>query len=246
MKSSRSKIQSSAAGRLLLIAAVLVGLLGLMPAIVTPAEAVGPPPPYYPFGPQANVPVASLVGWQVCWSGLYGASTPSLATIQNQCSGDYLLLAGRPVGSLTITVLAAGPRADVLFDTGGSGSPTRDTPHVANGVGWYYNANWSWGYARAGDPIQRYSCDVQSANANLRLCWHTGGGMINSGYRAGANFLNGNNGWDRLIYQPVAVLDNLAPTAAPTQSPAANGSGLEQQQRNRQLELDGQRQRNGN
>lgn len=195
-------------------------------AQVSPAEAVGSPPTYYPFGPQANVPESSLVGWQLCYRAFYNTFSPSLATIQTACNGDYLLLAGRPVGSTTFTVVAAGPRADVLFDTGGSSSSTRNVPHNANGTGWYYNASWSWGYAKAGDPINRVSCDVESINGTLRLCWHTGNGNINGGYRAGTTAgLNSSTAWERFIYQPVAVVDTIAPTASPTQSPAANGAG---------------------
>jgi hypothetical protein len=36
-------------------------------------------------------------------------------------------------------------------------------------------------------------------NANLRLCYHTGGNNINSGYRCGTNELNGNAAWERVI-----------------------------------------------
>ena len=43
------------------------------------------------------------------------------------------------------TVAAHAPRTDVLFDTG-----TGNVPHDANGVGWYYNGNWSWGFAPQG------------------------------------------------------------------------------------------------
>jgi len=41
----------------------------------------------------------------------------------------------------------------VLFDTRES-----DIPHDANGVGWYYGDNESWGFAKQGDAITRSSC----------------------------------------------------------------------------------------
>jgi hypothetical protein len=33
------------------------------------------------------------------------------------------------------------------------------------------------------------------------MCWHTGGQTINSGYRCGANDLNGNSQWERAVFQ---------------------------------------------
>jgi hypothetical protein len=32
------------------------------------------------------------------------------------------------------------------------------------------------------------------------MCWHTGAGNMNSGYRCGNSFLNGNTGWERVVY----------------------------------------------
>jgi len=86
--------------------------------------------------------------------------------------------------------------SDVTFDTG-----TGNTPHNANGVGWYYNDSYSWGFARQGDPISRSTCDIEGGNPESRLCWHTGGGNINGGWRCGsATDLNGSNAYERLIF----------------------------------------------
>ena len=102
-------------------------------------------------------------------------------------------------------MLAAAPRADVLFDTGQS-----NTPHDANGSGWYFNDNYSWGFAKQGDPIGRDSCDVEASadgdptgpNPDLRLCWHTDNGFLAGGYRAGAVIqLNSSMAYTRYIYQ---------------------------------------------
>jgi hypothetical protein len=181
-------------------------LLALLVAAPMPAHAAGPPA-YYPFGPQANVLASQLVGWELCWSSPYGSSGTPTATILADCDGDYLLLGGKPVGSNVFDVVAAGPRADVLFDTG-----TGNTPHDANGVGWYFSDSYSWGYALAGDPINRSSCDIAGTayspgpNGDLRLCWHTGGGAIQGGWRSGVNIeLNGSFSFERFIYQPAAV-----------------------------------------
>ena len=163
---------------------------------------------YYPSGPRSFVDKSQLEGWDPCFSGFYGGSE-SLGTVLTQCDGDPLLLAGGPTGSETLTVLAAAPRADVLFDTG-----TSDTPHNAHGSGWYFNSSWSWGFAKRGDPIDRAECDVlDTPNADLRLCWHTSSGSLAGGYRAGAvEDLNGSEAYTRYVYQAAT---NLALKAKP-------------------------------
>jgi hypothetical protein len=172
----------------------------LLAAAATPALAA-----YYPSGPQTFVDKSRLDGWQLCFSDLY-ADTHSLNGILSQCSGDPLMLAGGLNGSQTLTVLAAAPRADVLFDTG-----TSNTPHDANGSGWYFNDDWSWGFAKQGDPIERAECDdLDGPNPDLRLCWHTidGGGFLEPGYRAGATQgLNDSTDYARYIYQPIPDLN---------------------------------------
>jgi hypothetical protein len=160
---------------------------------------------YYPAGPQTNVDKGQLVGWQQCFSDLYGDDNSLLSDIRGQCDKGLLLLAGGPTGSSTLTVLAAAPRADVLFDTGES-----NTPHDANGSGWYFNENFSWGFAKQGDPILRDSCDVAASddgdpngpNPDLRLCWHTDAAFLDGGYRAGAVVgLNSSTDYARYIYE---------------------------------------------
>jgi hypothetical protein len=110
----------------------------------------------------------------------------------------------RQLGSSTLLVAAWAPRSDVLFDTG-----TGNVPHNANNVGWYYNSSYSWGFAPQGDVITRNSCDTTAssfdgfsgADPTKRLCWHTGGGLINGGWRCGSNdSLNGNPSYERLVY----------------------------------------------
>lgn len=151
---------------------------------------------YLPTGVQTNVPESSLVDWTKCFTGSYATSGTSLAmAVLSQCSKSNLMLACRATGSPTLSVLAWAPRADVLFDTG-----TSNTPHDANGVGWYYSSNRSWGFAKQGDAIDRNSCDTGSTNPELRICWHTSSGNLNSGWRCGAS-TNAGAAFERLIYE---------------------------------------------
>ncbi|HET8723674.1 MAG TPA: hypothetical protein VFM53_05665, partial [Anaeromyxobacteraceae bacterium] len=138
-----------------------------------------------------------------------------LSTITSQCNKAKLMLACRPVATPdTLTLLAWAPRADVLFDTG-----TGNVPHLANGSSWYFNGSSSWGFAPAGAVIDRYTCDVAGGNPGWgppydappytldstspgRLCWHTGGQFINTGWRCGAAvWLNSDPNWVRVVYQ---------------------------------------------
>jgi hypothetical protein len=182
-------------------------LAALCAAAVFAAPAVAVPG-YYPAGPRTEVPKSQLEGWQLCFSGLYN-QTASLATVLAACDGSHLMLAAGPTGGSTLTVLAAAPRADVIFDTG-----TGNTPHDANGSGWYYNGSFSWGFAKQGDPIDRSPCDTQSTNPELRLCWHTSGGQLTGGWRAGANTgLNSSTAFTRYIYQPALTTATATPAS---------------------------------
>ena len=148
-------------------------------------------------GPQTNVPIASLSGWTQCYIDNYANSSTTLAAIQAQCNQANLLLGCRVTGSNTLLVAAHAPRTDVLFDTG-----TTNTPHNANGSGWYYNNSYSWGFALQGDALSRSSCDTGNTNPERRLCWHTGGGNINGGWRCGTNTgLNASVAYERIVYQ---------------------------------------------
>jgi cysteine-rich repeat protein len=154
-------------------------------------------------GVQTNLPIATLSGWNLCYTDTYANSGTSLASILATCDEARLLMGCRTTGSPTLLVAANAPRADVTFDTG-----TSNTPHDANGVGWYFNSSYSWGFALQGDPIDRYSCDVMASsfqggpNPAQRLCWHTNGGGIDSGWRCGANdSLNFDPGFERLIFE---------------------------------------------
>jgi hypothetical protein len=177
-----------------LAAAMAAAMLTLVGA--PSATAVSAPPAYYPSGPQTDVPAATVTagGWTPCYTDEYAddlhAALPGLLTA---CTGKYLLLAGRATGSDTLSLLAAAPRSDVLFDTGGS-----SVTHTANGSGWYFHDGQAWGFANQGDPVDLSACDILSGP--LRLCWHLLPGF--GGYRIGdTTSLNNSTAYERVVYQ---------------------------------------------
>jgi hypothetical protein len=118
-----------------------------------------------------------------------------VAQAVSDCGGDLMMLAavrvddaGSPLANLSL--LAWATKADVMFNTGAS-----DVTHLANGAEWYFSANWSWGFAPGGATVERDSCDLAAdgdvhavdASTPYRLCWHTGGGNMNGGWRVGGD-----------------------------------------------------------
>jgi len=153
-------------------------------------------------GVQTNLSLNQLGGWTLCYKDLYGNSGTALATILNGCKGSNLLLACRQAAQPNTLLLAAeAPRADVTFETGGGMCTNNQMVHQANGVGWYYDASWSWGFVKGGDTANLCSCDTANTDPGERLCWHTGGMNINGGYRCGSTTgLNGDMTYERLIF----------------------------------------------
>ena len=137
--------------------------------------------------------------WTQCYSGTYADDLTSsvVSTILAQCNKGKLLLACKPVANSVYTLAAMGLRDDVLYDCGTSSTCT----NVANGVGWYFNDDWSWGFVSGGDEVDRNSCDTETANETARLCWHTGAGGGGGGYRCGSTIgLNSATTWERAIW----------------------------------------------
>lgn len=154
---------------------------------------------YWASGVQQNVPAANLKGWTQCYSATYDDKS-SLSTVLANCDKAKLLMACRPVGSASFTLLAMAPRVDVLYECG----QTLDCTKQSNGVGWYYNNSSSWGFAPGGQSVNRNSCDYNAGGQilpELRLCWHTSGGAFDTGYRCGDNDLNFSTTWERVVYE---------------------------------------------
>jgi hypothetical protein len=151
---------------------------------------------YEPVGPQQNVPITALRGWSLCYSDTYNVAIQAqLPNIQTACDGAKIMLACKPhANTTTISLLAWGNRSDVFFDTGAGANQG----HTAGPVVWYYNGNFSWGFATAGDALNLNTCDTHPGTD--RLCWHTS--PPDGGYRCGdTTNLNSDASWDRLIYE---------------------------------------------
>jgi hypothetical protein len=105
------------------------------------------------------------------------------------------MMACRPVGADRFTLAAEGAFGEVFRAVG----PAADAAHAHNGVNWYYDAASSWGFAPGDQAVNRSRCDFGGELPEQRLCWHTGGGVVQSGFRCGDNRLNGNDAWERVI-----------------------------------------------
>ena len=105
------------------------------------------------------------------------------------------MLGCRPIGNASLSVAAMGLRANVLYNCSTDQSGTK----VANGVGWYFSDNYSWGFVNNNDTAQRGQCDV-SNSSDYRLCWHTLSNGV-GGYRCGKiTGLNSDTTYERVIY----------------------------------------------
>jgi hypothetical protein len=115
---------------------------------------------FLPFsGVQQNYAVNSLSsGWSSCYNGTYDElwNSTIVQNILNTCNKSKLLMGCRRTSSGILLLAAAGRREDVLFDCG---SLTKCV-HVANGVGWYFSDNFSWGFVAGGDSVNRNECDA--------------------------------------------------------------------------------------
>lgn len=155
-------------------------------------------------GVAKDVPLDDLDGWTQCYVGGYDDKVTSFASILAQCDKANLMLACRPANSATLTIAAHAPRSDVTFPTGGKSA--KDAVHVANGVGWYHDGSWSWGFAPEGDPVYQDACDniassfVPGVDGDKRLCWHTWNDGLDEGWRCGTSEDLFDGTWERLVF----------------------------------------------
>ncbi|PCC75754.1 hypothetical protein SAMN02745121_00295 [Nannocystis exedens] len=151
---------------------------------------------YSAVGPQVNVPVAAVVGWQVCYQDTFGTTGQAVSAIVEQCTKAQLMLACREAGSSTYKMLAHAPRTAVLQVTEAVQFPALTS---ANGSDWYFNEDWSWGFIVSGGFVSLNRCD--GGNTDNGLCWPTVLGELRDGYRCGAATGLVDGTWERLLLQ---------------------------------------------
>lgn len=143
-----------------------------------------------------DVPVADLTGWTQCYRTTFADYNAHPENMVAACTGANIMLACQQQGSTTLRVAAHATRAEVFRNTG----DRNNVVHTANGVDWYFSYNYSMGFAPVGEGVSRNSADTRNFNNNNRMSWHTNDSYT-PGYRCGNVYLNGNSGWDKVIYQ---------------------------------------------
>jgi hypothetical protein len=156
-------------------------------------ETEGRAPPPGPIrGVVENLPPEALADWTLCHLDTYADDLVSLDDLRAACGGAEILMGCRPTGQDNLTIAAAGPRADVFFETG----PGRADTHVANGAQFYFDGSTSLGFAPEGVGVDRAPCDVRElpdgpaadpdlGTGSLRMCWGARDGHLDIGARCG-------------------------------------------------------------
>lgn len=146
-----------------------------------------------------DVLVDKLFGWELCWSGDYGAGD-LVSDVTDACDGDHLMMACRMKGSDTLTVAAHAPREDVLWPIAyGEGER-----HAANGVNWYWAPDWNIeGFSPGDDPS---GCDPNGDGIQPdHVCWLNADDeplTFQVGARCGLNDINSDEAalWERVMF----------------------------------------------
>ena len=167
---------------------------------------------YYPEGPQLNVSVETVQsgGWELCFSDEFDDFGTPVQNMLNQCTGEYILLAGKYNNQADIAVLAAG-EASAVFQI----QTVYNQKTLNNGTYFYFfpdkvreidsfRESHSIGFSLSEDTLIN-SCDIRSAEADYRLCRHIDGdagqGYFDRGHRIGTNRSNNNLQATFQVYQ---------------------------------------------
>ncbi|MFN3202856.1 MAG: MopE-related protein, partial [Bradymonadia bacterium] len=161
-------------------------------------------------GVQNDLVVAEVVagGFDLCWNepyeeaqtGIFGANeVTQLPGVLQRCEGEVLMMACRRLDAETLSVAAMGERDEILEVTPFA---TRVPNNIHNGVNWYFNNDFYWGFAPAGARIDAFSCDrVFDEQSGQRICWYTSNDTVRPGYRCGDEVVNASGLWERMIFQ---------------------------------------------
>ena len=116
-------------------------------------------------------------GWVQCYSGEYNVDQGAefAENVKRDCGvGDYVMYGCRPIGDTVWQLVGYGHSDAAFTDTG----KTTDvvTPD-GDGIEWYYNGDYSMGFAPGGELVNKGGCDNYAWGAGNRLCWHTYNGF---------------------------------------------------------------------
>ena len=160
----------------------------------TPVPTFSPTNSAIPYGIQYNsVTVSDLMarGCSVCYKDTYAGHTTSNDI--SSCAGPVLFVGAHHFYNWysSIYLGAFGLASEVQRKT------ALNTPHLSNGVYWYFTYGQSFGFL--GDTnLQQYSADIGSSNPPSRLSWYLDLGV--GGYRAGYfSGLNNDATWQKEI-----------------------------------------------
>jgi hypothetical protein len=164
---------------------------------------------YYPSGIQQNVSEQTLIdnGWTKFYEQTYGTITATTAPLRP--SEQYVILAGKAVGSSTIILAAAAPTSAVFTET------VLNTPQLLNGTYWYNTPSKSIGFAPTA-TISQNTADVTDrfSGGDLRLSWHLNN--IQGGWRLGSlTELNSSTAYLKQVWTWNGVSTTPAPARAP-------------------------------
>ena len=162
---------------------------------------------YYPSGIQQNVTEQTLIdnGWTKFYEQTYGTITATTAPLRP--SEQYVILAGKAVGSSTIILAAAAPTSAVFTVT------VLNTPQLLNGTYWYNTPSNSIGFAPTA-TISQNIADQQDTSSVLRLSWHLNN--IQGGWRLGSlTELNYSTAYLKQVWTWNGVSTTPAPALAP-------------------------------
>ena len=158
-----------------------------------------------------------LGGFEQCWSENYIEGRTPITndrvdpltdevqpSIRNRCTENVLVVGCREAGTNALRVAAMGEQDGIFTETEFA---DRTPENIHNGVNWYFNPDYAWGFAPAGADLDVFTCDrVVDDQSNQRVCWYTSDDRVRPGYRCGDVIVRQGQAWERLIYQRVGTL----------------------------------------
>ena len=145
----------------------------------------------FPAGIQYSVLLSDLnANCSICIDTPYSNST-TFAEIA-ACAGPYLFVGARKSQDSTFLLGAYDSTDNILQET------ELNTPHLSNGVYWYFSPGYSFGFLGNAD-LHQNAADIGGTLPYSRLSWHIDQNI--GGFRAGLHtYLDNDHSWQKSIY----------------------------------------------